>query len=80
MASFSGESDRLEKHGRFVGGFFISSAWGVVKWQDTGFWSLHSEVRILPPQPFFVDLLLVTGRIDGCLLYTSDAADDAMNV
>jgi ribose-phosphate pyrophosphokinase len=25
--------------------------WGVVKWQDTGFWFLHSEVRILPPQP-----------------------------
>ena len=25
--------------------------WGVVKWKDTGFWFLHSEVRILPPQP-----------------------------
>ena len=25
--------------------------WGVVKRQDTGFWFLHSEVRILPPQP-----------------------------
>ena len=25
--------------------------WGVVKWQDTGLWNPHSEVRILPPQP-----------------------------
>ncbi len=29
------------------------SRWGVAKWYGTGFWSRHSEVRILPPQPTY---------------------------
>jgi hypothetical protein len=37
-----------------VGDLFINFLfWGVAKWQGSGFWYRHSEVRILPPQPAY---------------------------